>query len=365
MIEKQHILFINHSREFHGAERIMIQSMRAAKETGAQVTVVVPNLYQDKGFEQEAQKWADTILHLPYRGAGISLKRTIGVIIYNLFATLKLYCYAKKENVTCIYSNTFQTILGVIAAHHLHLPHIWHFHEMPHPEFAWQNNMRFLYKHWTQYVGNKVIFISQAQQNAWNTIMRKSINNEIIYNPICPLELQKKEEHTNIRIGYLGSFEKRKNLQLLVQVMDRILSEYPNVELWLCGAQTDRDSLISSRERTYILPATKDVASYYAKLDIFVLPSLYETMPLVVLEAMQAGVCVIQTNQSGLVELLEDTKDCFFFSPNNANTLESIIRKCLDSAIRTKIAMQGQAKVQSLMQQDNYLKQIQTVLNVR
>jgi len=80
-----------------------------------------------------------------------------------------------------------------------------------------------------------------------------------------------------------------------------------------------------------VLPQTHEVEKFYNNIDILVLPSWRETMPLVVFEAMQAGVCVLQTNRSGMSELLEGKKETLFFSPDREEELEQLLMNCMDT----------------------------------
>ena len=111
-----------------------------------------------------------------------------------------------------------------------------------------------------------------------------------------------------------------------------------------------------------VLPHTSEVAKFYNSIDILVLPSWRETMPLVVLEALQAGVCVLQTNRSGMNELIEDGKESLFFSPDDADTLYQLLMQCMNPDFRQTIALAGQQKVQQLIKDSSFDTQITQLL---
>ena len=111
-----------------------------------------------------------------------------------------------------------------------------------------------------------------------------------------------------------------------------------------------------------IMEQTSEVEQFYNRIDILVLPSWRETMPLVVLEAMQAGICVLQTDQSGMTEILEAGKETLFFSPNRLEELERLLMLCMDADYRRTIAKAGQEKALSLVNNQQFDQQIQTLL---
>ncbi len=67
------------------------------------------------------------------------------------------------------------------------------------------------------------------------------------------------------------------------------------------------------------------VADSYLRSDIFVLPSIMETQPLVILEAMYAGLPVIATNVGGIPEIIKDGVNGFLVPPNDS---EQLCQKC-------------------------------------
>lgn len=364
-----HILFINHTRELHGAEHVLLHSLDAAREAGHRVSVVLPSHVPDSGLDAEVAKRADKILYLPYRPAGDSLLRTIGVRLYNSYACSCLSRYIRQEKVDVVYSNTVVTTVGVLAARRCGVTHVWHLHELPHAMFGWQASLKRMYRRLMRYRRNKIVCISKYQRSAWEETLGMRLQGEIIYNPIRRMAVQP-VPHAGVRIGYLGAFAERKNIPMLVDAFERIRMRYPEAELWLCGAKdTDEIGKIralsrQNNEGIQVLPATDDVASFFAQIDIFVLPSYAETMPLVVMEAMQAHVCVLQTTQSGMAELLQHKKDCLFFPPTRQDLLEEQLKACLNESYRNALAANGYQHVEELMLNQSYNASIQKALRL-
>ena len=363
-----HILFISHARGVHGAEAVMVQAIKACAAKGARVTLVVPSIVPDEGLEEALSGISVQILALPYRAAGVHALRTLLVRAYNAYALSRLKAYVKTQQVDTVYSSTSITILGAALAQVTGIRHIWHWHEPVDQRFGWHRSLTALYRRMAQ-EASTVICISHAQQTEWEQTLGITLPKaQIVYNPIKRIETRTKEPHEGIRLGFIGHFEERKNLPLLLHAFEKLHIAYPETSLWLCGAIGERDKayveqMTALREPDIqILPQTADVASFYNAIDILVLPSWSETMPLVVLEAMQAGVCVLQTNRSGMTELIADRKEALFFSPEDEDCLSALLTQCMDTDHRRKIALAGQKKALQLVNNQSFDDQITKLL---
>lgn len=363
-----HILFISHARGVHGAEAVMVQAIKACAAKGARVTLVVPSIVPDEGLEEALSGISVQILALPYRAAGVHALRTLLVRAYNAYALSRLKAYVKTQQVDTVYSSTSITILGAALAQVTGIRHIWHWHEPVDQRFGWHRSLTVLYRRMAQ-EASTIICISHTQQKEWEQTLGITLPKaQIVYNPIKRIEACSKEPHEGIRLGFIGHFEARKNLPLLLHAFEKLHIAYPETSLWLCGAIGERDKayveqMTALREPDIqILPQTADVASFYNAIDILVLPSWSETMPLVVLEAMQAGVCVLQTNRSGMTELIADRKEALFFSPEDEDCLSALLTQCMDTDHRRKIALAGQKKALQLVNNTSFDQQIQTLL---
>lgn len=364
-----HVLFISHARGIHGAEAVMVQAVKACAAKGARITVVVPSIVPDEGMDEVLRGIPNVqVMALPYRAAGVHACRTALVRMYNSYALGRLKSYVLQEKVDVIYSNTSITILGAALAKATGVRHVWHWHEPVDKRFGWHPSLKGLYARLAQ-CADTIVCISHQQQQEWQQTLDIALPHaQIIYNPIKPIAVAKPVAHEGICIGFIGHFEERKNLPLLVHTFEQLHAQYPNTKLSLCGALGEEDHryietmTVLRAPFVEILPQTSDVASFYSTIDILVLPSWRETMPLVVLEAMQAGVCVLQTDQSGMKELIEGGKESLFFSPYEPEALSALLTRCMDTDYRQQIAKAGQQKALHLVNNQSFDQQIQTLL---
>lgn len=106
-------------------------------------------------------------------------------------------------------------------------------------------------------------------------------------------------------IGHIGSFIKVKNHEFLVRIFKKCIEEKENAFLLLVGAGPllrqikDQIRLLGIENHTFILSNRGDIPEILAAMDVFVFPSLYEGVPLALLEAQAAGLpCVISKSIS-------------------------------------------------------------------
>jgi glycosyltransferase involved in cell wall biosynthesis len=95
-----------------------------------------------------------------------------------------------------------------------------------------------------------------------------------------------------------------------------------------------------------IISDMPDAARYLKNFDIFVLPSLKEGLPYVLLEAGLAELPVIATNVGGIPEIIEDEKSGLLVSPANPEVItnaikkliqDPLLRQCYGGSLREKI----------------------------
>jgi glycosyltransferase involved in cell wall biosynthesis len=71
---------------------------------------------------------------------------------------------------------------------------------------------------------------------------------------------------------------------------------------------------------------TTDVAAEFAQMHVFTLPSLFgEGLPMVVLEAMAAGLPVVGTRVEGIPQLVRDGRDGLIVEPGDSQSLANAL----------------------------------------
>ena len=129
----------------------------------------------------------------------------------------------------------------------------------------------------------------------------------------------------------------------------------PNATFLLAGDGPERERLhrlaseLRLLERVKFLGQREDVPQLLRDCDVFVPPSLYEGLPLTVLEAMAACKPVVATAIGGTKEAVIHGKTGILVPPGDANALASGIRTVLeDHNYATRLANAGSARVKQL-----------------
>lgn len=127
--------------------------------------------------------------------------------------------------------------------------------------------------------------------------------NKFIFNSKIRAEVRKKMNVENkIIIGHIGRFELQKNHHYLLKIMDK-LKEHKNIVLWLIGEgklEKDIKKYVVEKcleDQIKFLGLRNDVNELYQAMDLFVLPSLYEGLPVVGIESRISGLNCIFSNE--------------------------------------------------------------------
>jgi glycosyltransferase involved in cell wall biosynthesis len=127
-----------------------------------------------------------------------------------------------------------------------------------------------------------------------------------------PAKTWKTAHGTPLRLLYAGGIHQRKGISYLLSAVQKL--HRADVSLTLIGAMPDFPEVFAPYRDffTHIPPVPQQtVQEQIRNHDVLVLPSLFEGMALVILEAMAAGIPVIVTPNSGALPIVRDGIDGF------------------------------------------------------
>ena len=140
------------------------------------------------------------------------------------------------------------------------------------------------------------------------------------------------------RILCVGHISVRKNQNAFIRALDSLAPAGKFEVLFLGMAEPsrayDEEFLRLVRERTWCLfggmADRAQLKDHLRDATALALPSLEDNCPMVVLEAMAAGVPVVAAKVGGLPDLIEEGKDGFFCDPLNAQSMADGVQKILN-----------------------------------
>ena len=191
----------------------------------------------------------------------------------------------------------------------------------------------------------KIIFLSPSYRdyvleniipgNLHNSIRKKSV---VVPNGINPFFLKNKynrpelREKDNIKLIYVGSYLKRKNIHISIAVTRRFKVLGYKIKLLIIGSGGGDEYKIKklakkNKDIIEIYDRIEDrekLLNMYRKSDIFIMPSCNETFGLVYLEALSQGLPIIYTKGQGIDGYFEDGAVGYSVNPKD---IDDIVEK--------------------------------------
>jgi glycosyltransferase involved in cell wall biosynthesis len=138
-------------------------------------------------------------------------------------------------------------------------------------------------------------------------------------------------------IGAIAVLRRQKRLDILIEAAPAILAAEPSSHVVVVGNGPDRESLwaqaaslgLDREPRFRMLPFEGGSWRYLAGLDVFVLPSQWEALPIGVLEALASGVPQVATDVGGTAEAVVDGETGILVPPLRAGELARAVTSLL------------------------------------
>ena len=155
-----------------------------------------------------------------------------------------------------------------------------------------------------------------------------------------------------------------KGLEFLIEAAKDIINKVPNVRIVMKGSSKDqryKEKLTRLIEKNRLndhiifldFSPYSEVPKFLSASDVFVLPSISEGLPTVVLEAMATGIPIVATNVGGVPDIVEDGINGLLVSPRRPSALaEAVVRLLLDSSLRERLREKGFETVQKVKEND-------------
>ena len=365
------LLFIAHSPDFYGADKVLFQVIDAIRDT-YHVHVVLPG--RGEMANQLAAEFSEVELHY------LDLPRfslSPGDVIANLIGFLpflkKFKEFLSRIDPDLVYGNTIRSALSVAISRKLGYPTLVHYHECN----ATGPVGRLLAK-LAGGAAKRNIFVCQYALESY-AVFAPGIrgNSIVIHNGIAPSdrnpEAQEPPEFhdSSPRFITVGQLAPHKRIGDLLEAMPAILAKHPKATLVVLGEGDLRDTLEKritelGLENRILLPGyLHDVTPLLNAADVFLAPFEKEACNMAVIEAMMAGKPVVATEGGGMPELVANGETGLLYDPGDITQLtERTLRLAGSIELRqgfgTAAAQRAREHFNLPVQMERVLRQIKT-----
>lgn len=147
------------------------------------------------------------------------------------------------------------------------------------------------------------------------------------------------DQSETVRILYLGRLHGVKGLEYLLKAFSSVNDKHPRSRLTIVGEGKEKEKLMKIARSLGLEEYVEftgeveyeETVEYYQNSDIFVLPSLSEGLPNVLMEAMSCGLPSVVTRVGGNKELIKDGKGGFLVPPKSSSDLSKAINKLIEN----------------------------------
>ncbi len=147
----------------------------------------------------------------------------------------------------------------------------------------------------------------------------------LVLKPVSRVRVDVARKNSRIRFGFLGTIHPLKNYNLISNIFKKIQGN-ASLEFHGMGRPEHisqlQQMIISDTRQSYggkYVP--EDLQNIFSNLDIVIVASITENYPLVVREAMSAGLPVIASRVGGIPEIIIDGVNGLLFNPDHPEEL--------------------------------------------
>ena len=277
---------------------------------------------------------------------------------YDPIVLLKLIKLLKKNRYDIIHTHTTKAgILGRIASHIAGVPVIIHgLHGSTFQAFnsGLLNWLLFLFERLTGRFTDAYISVSNVlsekyiekgigKKENYYTV-HSGMELETFYNVREKNNYRKKQGELGINskhfvIGNVARLETRKGHKFLLDALKKIIEDRKgcHLKLLIIGEGQDREGLVSYvkkldlEDKVIFTGYRKNIEELMALMDIFVLTSLREGLPRVLVQAAAVGIPSVAFNVDGVSEIIKDNYNGFLVRPRDVGQLTNRIIKYVDN----------------------------------
>ena len=288
----------------------------------------------------------------------------------------------KQQSVELVHAHGTRANSNVLwAARSLGIPviytvHGWSFHPDQKPL---TRKIRIMGEKYLTSKTNLNISVSASNQQSGKQYI-SSFNSIVINNGIDLKKFNPANPHNDIRselkipadkilVLFIARFTSHKQPLALIEAFAKSYQQNPKLHLLMVGDGDQKDEAknlirrLKMQDHITLEAFRQDVPDVLASADIFVLPSLWEGLPIGLLEALAMGKAVIATNVDGTSEIIENEKNGLLVDTGNliSNLASSLVELSKDKQKRDEFSRQAINTITERYNAANMTREIERV----
>lgn len=362
------ILALFSSPVFGGPERYAISLHQKLQLRGHDVIVACSS-----NLRPYFQKHGIRVYSLNF-GPKLSKRNVFQLIFMPIFAgyLVGLFLYLrKKENINLIFSTyKKEQLIGTIAANIVGLPIVWREAgplPSPIPDHPfWQKAYA--------WGAEKATHIIGTCQKAVDSMVSVGVSTNKITRVYTGVDLQEFQPTPKTlrfkpsNIGIVARLSGLKGHDILLRAMRIVLSHEPLTHLFVIGDGSDRSNLekltenIGLTKNVEFSGFVENVIPYLDKIDIFVLPSQGEGLPISIIEAMAKGLPVVASCVGGIPELVINRETGFLIKGHSPELLAKKILKLVQTPnLAYQFGKRARKRAKEMFSQKDMINKIEKI----
>ena len=351
------LLYPHSSDELYGSDMVLLNLVKRLNRESFRPYVLLPTDLPYEGRLGEALSAvgvAHEALAMPVlRRRYFSLRGGPRFARYLFAGTRGVMDIARQQQAALIHSNTSAVWGGALAAKRLHLPHVWHVHElvtepaMIRRLIAWMVNR----------YSTRVVAISRAVATHLladapalanrMTVIYDAVDSERFSPAVDGASLRRQWDvrPEEVLVGVVGRISAWKGQDFFLRAFAQAAREHPLLRAVIVGDVTPgegwrKDALqtlaqdLGVADRILWPGYYDDAPLVMAALDILALPSIRpEPFGMVVIEAMASGKPVVATAHGGPLESVVDGVTGLLVSPDDPAAMASSLARLADDPV--------------------------------
>lgn len=184
---------------------------------------------------------------------------------------------------------------------------------------------------------NHIITVCQDAKNSLRNRGIRKVPISVIYNGIDTkaygaVKSKDISQNSKLTLGYFSRLSVQKDLPLLLRLMKEFQSKNFDIKLVIAGAGELKEWMLNyisdnDLHNVRYLGFKSSVKELFSDIDVCILPTHTECLPMILLESLSARTPVVATNVGGIREIVEDNKTGYLVKKENITSLREAILK--------------------------------------